>query len=89
MLGFQATKSGGNISSQSFSLIFGPSAGIQAWVSNRSPHFVQVQRLTTKFSLTNSDQSGETNVSQHFGQVVIMAASLAYSYSPFREWGVL
>jgi hypothetical protein len=68
---FHATKSGGNICSQSFSLIFGAaSAGITASVLNRSPHFVQDQRLTTKRSLTNSDQSGETNTSLHLGQGV-------------------
>ena len=69
-----ATNSGGNISSQSFSRIFGAaSAGIQALVSNRSPHFVQVQRLRTNRSLTNSDQSGAISASPHLTHVVLMA----------------
>ena len=41
---FHATNSGGNICSQSFSLIFGSPSGMHAVVSNRSPHFVQIHR---------------------------------------------
>jgi hypothetical protein len=78
-----ATNSGRNICSQSFSLILGSaSACIHATVSKRSPHFVQDQRLITKRSLTNSDQSGATNPSPHLAQVVVMAFSLASSFSP-------
>jgi hypothetical protein len=51
------------------------SAGIQAIVSNLSPHFVQDQRLTTKRSLTNSDQSGAISISPHLAQIVVMASS--------------
>jgi hypothetical protein len=80
-LGFKkilyATNSGGNICSQSFSLIFdSASAGIHASVSNRSPHFVQDQRLRTKCSLTNSDQSGAISASPHLAHVVVMATLL-------------
>src|SRR5450759_2571797 len=80
---FHATKSGGNICSQSLSLIFGAaSVGIQAFVSNRSPHFVQVQRLRTKRSLTNSDHSGAISASLHLTHVVVMATLLCvFSFS--------
>jgi len=62
------------MSSQSFWLIFGSaSTGIYAFVSNRSPHFVQVQRLRTNRSLTNSDQSGAISASPHLTHVVAMA----------------
>src|ERR1700687_5451354 len=71
-----ATNSGGNISSQSFWLIFGSASGIHALVSNRSPHLVQVQRLRTKRSLTNSDQSGAISASPHLTHVVVMATLL-------------
>src|ERR1019366_4339224 len=68
---FHATNSAGNICSQSFSLILNSaSSDIQAEVSNRSPHLLQDQRLTTKRSLTNSDQSGTNSVSPHLAQVV-------------------
>jgi hypothetical protein len=63
------------------------SAGMQAFVSNLSPHFVQDQRLTTKRSLTNSDQSGAISISPHLAQIVVMAFSFAYSCSPL-QWGV-
>jgi hypothetical protein len=85
---FHATNSAGNISSHKALFIFDEaSAGMQAFVSNLSPHFVQDQRLTTKRSLTNSDQSGAISISPHLAQIVVMAFSFAYSCSPL-QWGV-
>src|SRR5258705_621258 len=69
---FHATNSGGNICSQSFSLIFGSLSGTHA-VSNRSPHFVQVHRLTTNPSPTNSDLSGAIGASPHLTHFIVMA----------------
>src|SRR5664280_1351856 len=57
--------------SQSFSLILNSSsADLQAQVSNRSPHVMQVQRLTISHSLTNSDHSGTNSVSPHLAHFV-------------------
>jgi hypothetical protein len=50
-------------------------SGTHAFISNRSPQVVQTQRLITKLSLTNSDQSGEISVSPHLTHLVIMATS--------------
>jgi hypothetical protein len=64
------------------------SAGMQAFVSNLSPHFVQHQRLTTKRSLTNSDQSGAISISPHLAQIVVMAFSFAYSRFSGEFFGI-
>jgi hypothetical protein len=81
-----ATNSGGNISSQSFWLIFGSAAFVHDLVSNRCLHFVQIHRLTTSPSLTNSDQSGAISLSPHLAHGVIMATSLAlFLFSHLRN----
>jgi hypothetical protein len=80
-----ATNSGGNICSQSFSLIFGSPSGMHAVVSNRSPHFAQDHRLTTNRSLTNSDQSGAISASPHLTHFIVIAILSSYSCFPLRE----
>src|SRR5258705_13597964 len=50
-----------------------------AVVSNRSPHFVQIHRLTTNSSPTNSDQSGAISASPHLTHFIVMAIRSGHS----------